>query len=161
MHPVHDDDVLILMATTLSSKRRPAQLIEIVAAADLLQGFIPYIEKLGEAIERLSTSGLISATEDGFTLTPIAQKIMANQPKKADTEAAAIAIKCDLAAHHPKDEYPPILLTEEQLSTAIKAHKTSRKSSGKNLLMPKPKLDRHFKLEGRWRRASSTRKTGP
>ena len=161
MHPVHDVDVLILMATTLSSKRRPAELVEIVAAADLLQGFIPFVEKLGEAIQRLSTSGLITAMEGGFTLTPIAQKIMAKQPKKAVTEEVAIAIKCDLAAYTPKEEYPVIQLTEEQLSAAIHAHKTSRKVSGKNLLMPKPKVDRHFKVEGRWRRASATRDGKP
>ena len=161
MHPVHDVDVLILMATTLSSKRRPAELVEIVAAADLLQGFIPFIEKLGDAIEHLSTSGLITATEGGFTLTPIAQKIMAKQPKKAVTEEVAIAIKCDLAAYTPKEEYPVIQLTEEQLSAAIQAHKTSRKVSGKNLLIPKPKVDRHFKVEGRWRKASATRDGKP
>lgn len=161
MHPVHDVDVLILMATTLSSKRRPAQLAEIVAAADLIQGFIPFVEKLSEAIQRLSTSGLITATEGGFTLTPIAQKIMAKQPKKAVTEEVAIAIKCDLAAYTPKEEYPVIHLTEEQLSAAIHAHKTSRKVSGKNLLMPKPKVARHFKVEGRWRRASATRDGKP
>ena len=161
MHPVHDVDVLILMATTLSSKRRPAELVEIVAAADLLQGFIPFVEKLGEAIQRLSTFGLITAMEGGFTLTPIAQKIMAKQPKKAVMEEVAIAIKCDLAAYHPKEEYSPILLTEEQLSAAIQAHKTSRKVSGKNLLMPKPKVDRHFKVEGRWRKASATRDGKP
>jgi len=157
MRPVHDVDVIILMATTLSSKRRPAELVEIVAAADLIQGSIPFVEKLSDAIQRLSAFGLISATEGGFTLTPIAQEIMAKQPKKAATEDLIIAIKNSLAAYSPKDEYPPILLTEEQLSTAVRAHKTTRKASGKNLLMPKPKVDRHFKVEGRWRRVSATR----
>ncbi|MCK9387170.1 MAG: hypothetical protein M0Q22_02090 [Sulfuritalea sp.] len=157
MRPVHDVDVIVLMATTLSSKRRPAELVEIVAAADLIQGSIPFVEKLGDAIQRLSTCGLISATEDGFTLTPIAQEIMARQPKRAVTEELIVAIKSDLAAYNPKEEYPPILLTEEQLSTAIRAHKTTRKASGKNLLMPKPKVDRHFKVEGRWRKVPAAR----
>jgi len=157
MRPVHDVDVIILMATTLSSKRRPAELVEIVAAADLLQGSIPFVEKLGEAIQQLSTCGLIRATEDGFTLTPIAEEIMARQRKRAVTEELIIAIKSDLAAYSPKEEYPPIPLTQEQLSAAIREHKAARKASGKNLLMPKPKVDRHFKVEGRWRRVPATR----
>lgn len=157
MRPIHDADALILMATTLASKRRPAELVEIVAAADLIQGSIPFVEKLGEAIRWLSTLGLISATEGGFTLTPIGREIMAKQPKKAVAEELIIALKGNLAAYSPMEEYPPILLTQEQLSAAIRAHKTTRKTPGKNLLMPKPKVDRHFKVEGRWRRIPATR----
>ncbi|MDO8959274.1 MAG: hypothetical protein Q7U85_06040 [Rhodocyclaceae bacterium] len=157
MRQVHDLDVIILLATTLGSKRRPAQLVEIVAAVDLLQGAIPFVEKLGEAIRRLAAFGLIRVTEEGYMLTPIAQELMAKQPKRAATEELVITIKSDLAAYSPKDEYPPILLTEDELSTAILAHKASRKARGQNLLMPKLKLDRHFKVEGRWRRASGTR----
>lgn len=161
MHPIHDVDVLVLMATTLSSKRRPAELVEIVAAADLIQGSIPFVEKLGDAIQRLSTFGLISATEGGFTLTPIGHEIMAKQPKKAVTEELIIAIKSNLATYNPIEEYPPILLTQEQLSAAIRAYKTTRKAPGKNLLMPQPKVDRHFKVEGRWRRVPATRSGKP
>ncbi len=157
MRLIPDVDVLILMATALSSKRRPATLVEIVAAADMIQGAIPFVEKLAEAIRRLSTLGLISAAEGGFTLTPPAQKIMAGQPRKADTEELIAAIQDSLAAYAPMGECPPILLTREQLGAAILAHKTSGRTSGKNLLMPKPKPDRHFKVEGRWRRVSATR----
>jgi hypothetical protein len=157
MRPVHDIDAVILMATTLASKRRPAELVEIVAAADLIQGFVPFVDKLGDAIQRLSSAGLITATEVGFTLTPVAQEIMAKQPKKAATEDLLIAIKQDLAACSPTQECAPIRLTGEQLGAAIQAHKASGKASGKNLLMPKAKPDRHFKVEGRWRRASAKR----
>jgi hypothetical protein len=157
MRPIQDVDALILMATTLSAKRRPAELVEIVAAADLIQGFIPSAEKLGGAIQRLSTLGLISAAEGGFTLTPIGQEIMAKQPKKAAMEELVIAIRSKLAAYRPKEEHPTILLTQEQLGAAIKAHKAARKAPGKNLLIAKPKVDRHFKVEGRWRRAPATR----
>ncbi len=157
MHPVHDVDVIILMATTLASKRRPAELVEIVAAADLLQGSIPFVEKLDEAIKRLSTLGLISATDVGFMLTAAGQAIMAKQPKKADTEQLLIAVRSALAAYNPTEHSATIVLSTEQLVTAIQAHKITRKAPGKNLLMPKPKLDRHFKVEGRWRRAPATR----
>jgi hypothetical protein len=157
MYPIHEIDAVILMATTLSSKRRPAQLVEIVAAADMIQGSIPYVEKLGEAMQRLGTAGLISATEDGFTLTPIGLEMMKKAPKKAATEDVIAALKGSLGAYSPKQDHPPIVLSPEQLVTAIQAHKIARKVTGKNLLMPKPKVDRHFKVEGRWRRAAPTR----
>ncbi len=156
MRQIHDIDVLILMATALASKRRPAELVEIVAAADLLQGFIPYVDKLGEAIQRLSTAGLISVADGGFTLTLPAQEIMAGQPRKGETEERIAAIKGSLATYSPKGEASAIVLATKEVTAAILAHKASRKETGKNLLMPKPKVDRHFKVEGRWRRASGT-----
>lgn len=161
MRLLPDVDVVILMATALSSKRRPATLAEIVAAADLIQGFIPYPEKLGEAIRRLSALGLIGAAADGFALTSPAQKIMAELPKKADTEERLAAVRGSLAAYAPMGEHSPIVLTGEQLGAAILAHQTAKGSSGQNMLMPKPKPDRHFKVEGRWRRASATRGRKP
>jgi hypothetical protein len=157
MHPVHDVDVILLMATTLASKRRAAELVEIVAAADVLQGSIPFVEKMDEAIKRLSTFGLISAAEGRFMLTAAGHAIMAKQPKKADTEQLVIAVRSALAAYSPTEQCAPIDLTTEQLVTAVQAHKVTRKAPGKNLLMPKPKLDRHFKVEGRWRRVPPTR----
>ncbi len=157
MRPVHDIDVVILMATMLSSKRRPAELAEIVAAADLIQGSIPFMEKIGAAIVRLSTLGLITATEGRYALTPVAQKIIAKRPKRAAAEEISVALKRNLAAYCPAAECLPILLTDGQLGAAIRAHKTARKAPGKNLLMPKPKVDRHFKVEGRWRRVPAAR----
>ncbi len=124
MRPIHDIDALILMATTISSKRRPAELVEIVAAADLIQGAIPFIEKLGDAMQRLSALGLITAAGDGYTLTPSGHAIMAKQPKRAVTEELILALKNNLASYRPVEEYPTILLTHEQLSAAIRAHKT-------------------------------------
>lgn len=157
MRPVQDIDAVILMATALASKRRAAELVEIVAAADLIQGMIPFADKLGDAIQRLSAAGLIIAADDGFTLAPAAQEIMGKPPKKATTEDRLIAIKHDLASYNPGQQCAAILLGAEQLVAAIRAHKSSRKASGQNLLMPKPKPDRHFKVEGRWRRAPATR----
>lgn len=157
MRPVHDVDAIVLMATTLSSKRRPAELIEIVAAADLIQGSIPFIEKLGDALQRLSACGLIHATEGRFTLTQIGHDIMANQPRKATMEERIIALRSELAAYSPMEEYLSAVPTSEQLVAAVHAHKLARKASGKNLLMPKLPIDRHFKVEGRWRRVPATR----
>ena len=161
MRPAPDVDVSILMAVALASKRRPANLIEIVAAADLVQGFVPYADKLGAAIQWLSAMGLVSAESKGYTLTPAAQLIMKGQPKKAEMEARLVAIRGKLDAYVPPQEYPSILLSDEELTAIIKAYKASRKAPGKNLLMPKPKMDRHFKIDGVWRRASATRGRKP
>jgi hypothetical protein len=157
MRLLPDVDAVILMAAALSSKRRPATLAEIVAAVDLIQGFSPYPGKLGDAMRRLSAVGLISAVEEGYTLAPPAEKIMAALPKKADAEERLATLWSSLAAYSPKGACTPIVLTGEQLAAAILAHKAAKRSSGRNLLMPKPKPDRHFKVEGRWRRVSGTR----
>lgn len=141
------------MATTLSSKRRPAELVEIVAAADLVLGFVPFAEKLGAAIERLSASGLINMSEGGFTLTDVGREMMSKQPRKASQEDLLAAVKGSLAAWRPRAKHLPVLLEPEQLGAAIRAYKATKKS-GKNMLMPKPTVIRHFKVEGRWRRAT-------
>jgi hypothetical protein len=157
MRQIHDIDAIILMATTLSAKRRPATLIEIVAAADLLQGFIPYVDKLDYALQRLADVGLICQLDGGFTLTAIGEQIMAQQPKRASTEKLLAGVKSDLAAYSPAGEYPPIQLTKAELGAAIRTHKAARKGFVKNMLMPKPKTDSHFKVEGRWRRVAAPR----
>ena len=73
MQPIHDTDVLLLLSLALSSKRRPAELIEIVAAAEIVQGVIPANVRLIESFSRLSQCGLICAQGSGFTLTAEAQ----------------------------------------------------------------------------------------
>ena len=151
----HRIDAAILMAVTLSSKRRPAELIEIVTAADLILGFVPFAEKFGTAIERLSTRGLVTMSEGGFTLTDAGREMMSKQPRKASQEDIIAAIKNSLAAWRQRAEHPPVLLGPEQLGAAIRAHKATRKT-GKNVLMPRPTVTRHFKVEGRWRKAIKT-----
>ena len=59
MQPIHDTDVLLLLSLAFSSKRRPAELIEIVAAAEIVQGVIPANVRLIESFSRLSQCGLI------------------------------------------------------------------------------------------------------
>lgn len=157
MRSPHDIDALVLMATALASKRRPADLVEIVAAADLLQGFVPYADRLGEAIQRLAAAGLLAPAEDGLTLTPPALAIMADLPRKAETEERIAAVQDALGSYAPKGEHVVALPSQAAIDAAVQTHKAARKTPGKNLLMPKPKPDRHFKVEGRWRRAPGTR----
>ena len=138
MYPVHDVDAILLLALSLAAKRRPAELVEIIAAADLAQGAIPSETKLSDSFYRLSEYGLICALEGGYTLTPDAQQMMAGQRRKAETPERIFGIKESLADYHLKGEHAIILLTVEQLAAAITEHQTSKKS-GKSWLAPKPK----------------------
>ncbi|GAB2182248.1 hypothetical protein DLREEDagrD3_24710 [Denitratisoma sp. agr-D3] len=153
MHPTHDVDVVILMATTLCSKRRPARLDEIVAAADMIQGFIPYESKLHGAFIRLSTHGLICAAGDGYTLTPAAQTLLASLPRKGSTEEHIALLKEKVVAYYPYRQQEAIELTAAQITDALVAHKAVKKTPGDNMLMPKAEADRYFKVDGRWRKA--------
>ena len=66
MHPVHDHDPLLLLATALASKRRPAEPVEVVAAIELMQVAIPPEGKLLEAIARLGAVGFCLIRQGGW-----------------------------------------------------------------------------------------------
>jgi hypothetical protein len=140
MQSVRDVDAFLLATLALASKRRPAELAEIMAAADLTHGAIPYRSDLGDAFHQLSTHGLICEVEGRYTLTPDAQKIMATQPRKASTAALIASVKEALYAYNAVGESAPVLLTELELSDAIATHRTSGQGAGKNMLMPKSKV---------------------
>jgi hypothetical protein len=139
MFPVYDVDALLLLAIAHSSKRRPAGLVEIIAAGDLIQGAVCSELDLAEAFGRLSVNGLISEVEGGYVLTPDAQKIMTGKKKKADAHDRVSGIKGNLTAYNPKGEQAPIVVTVEQLSAAVLAHLESKTQTVKNLLVPRPK----------------------
>jgi hypothetical protein len=141
MYPVHDVDALLLIATTQASKRRPAELVEIIAAMDLLQVTIPDEARLAEAFAHLGKHGMITAGEAGFSLTDDAEKVMAEQPKRGTSEEKIFRVRDDLSAFTTKPDHAAVVVTEEALSAALQAHKTSGEGVGKNLLVPKPKSD--------------------
>jgi len=162
MHPIHDVDVLLLLATALASKRRPAQLAEIMAATDLLHGSIPLDVELAAGFLRLSSHGLIAEEAGGLRLTPAALQIMDNLPrkKKAETEDRLLAIREQLAGYATRGETAAIALTTERLTAAILAHRTFLKGPGRNMLVPKPKaaVDK-AKRPGQWRRPGGGRRS--
>jgi len=141
MRPIHDIDVLLLLALALSSKRRPAQLFEIVAAAEIVQSVIPANVQLIESFSRLSKCGLIRALDDGFTLTAEAQKIMANPSGTSNTSRRIASIKENLALYEATSEHAPILLSAKEVSAAILGHRASSKSARNTLLAPKPSAE--------------------
>jgi hypothetical protein len=157
MRLLPDPYVLILIATSMAAKRRPATLTEIVAAADLIQGCIPYADKLDDAMRWLSNADLISTQEAGYVLTAEGEAIMAALPKRAEMEERIAIVLGSLSSLVPKRQGSTIELSQEQLDSAIREHEATKKRTGQNLAMPKPKLDRHFKVEGRWRRAPGSR----
>ena len=153
MHPIHDTDVQLLLPTTLAAKRKPAPLAAIIAALDLLHGAIPSEAKLGEAFYRLGTNGLLLAVEDGFTLTPDAQKMMATQPKRGAVAEHIFSLKEKLASYNPPGtEGISIIVGSEAIETAIRTHRTSAQGAGKNLLMPIKSKETDNKRAGPGRR---------
>ncbi len=141
MQTISDVDASLLLAMSLAAKRRPAELLEIIAAIDLIhgaQGIVPSESRLNEAFQRLSTNGLICAVEDRFTLTPAAQLIMTGLPRKADTAARIQSLKDRFLAPPPTGEHAELLLTNKQICAAILMHRAASKTSVKNLLVPKP-----------------------
>lgn len=139
MHPIHDTDPLLLLAVALAAKRRPAELLEIVAAVDLLQGKIPGETKFAETLARLAVAGLIVAADGGLALTPAAQKLIEVLPHKREAGEQLLALKDGLAAYAPGPEQPPVVVEGAAVLAAILAHRAAAKSGAKNLLVPKPK----------------------
>ncbi|MDP4028077.1 MAG: hypothetical protein Q8P42_03810 [Gallionella sp.] len=139
MYPVHDIDAILLLSMSLAAKRHPANLVEIIAAADLTQGAIPLETKLSDSFYRLSEYGLICAQDGGYTLTPDARQMLTGHAKKALAPERIYDIKEHLADLHLNGEHAIILLTVEQIAEAIAAHQANKRIAGKNLLMPKPK----------------------
>jgi hypothetical protein len=148
MYPVHDVDAILLLAMALASKRRPAELIEIIAAAELSQGAIPPETKLSDSFYRLSEYGLICEQDGGYVLTPDAQQMLTGHAKKALTPERIYDIKEHLADYHLNGEHAIILLTEEQILAAIAEHQAAKKSTEKNLLIAKPKPAEDLKRPG-------------
>ena len=141
MYPVHDVDALLLIATTQASKRRPAELADIVAAMDLLQVTIPDAARLVEAFAYLGKHGMICTRDNGFSLTEDAEKVMAEQPKRGTSEEKIFRVRDDLSAFTTKPDHAAVIVTAEALNAALLAHKASGEGAGKNLLVPKPKTD--------------------
>lgn len=138
MYPVHDVDAILLLALSLASKRRPAELVEIIAAADLAHGAIPSEAKLSDAFARLSAYGLIVEVDGGYTLALDAQQMIASQRKNDDTAKKMFRLKEHLADYHLKGEHQIILVHPDRLLAAIQAYRKTR-TSGRSWLIEKPK----------------------
>lgn len=160
MHPIHDVDTLLLLAVMISSKRRPAELVEIIAAIDLSQESIPSATKLTHAFARLAEHGLISSADDCFALTPAGLDIVVRLPKKADAAERLFTIRERLGAYALTAAETTITLTEAQLEAAIAAYHACAQRTGGNQFMPKPKPEHSARRPGVRRDKPAARRRG-
>ena len=75
MYPIHDTDAQLLLATLIASKRRPAALAEIVAAAEFMGCPVTAPKAWASAFERFSTHGLLVAEGEDFHYTPLSEHL--------------------------------------------------------------------------------------
>lgn len=139
MHPVHDNDAILLLAVALSSKRRPAELLEVVAAAELVAGVMPEAAGLAEAFSHLSVHGLLIGRDGGFVLSAEAQQALIGEPKKAEPAERIFWVRDQLSVNRSKTEHPALVVAGEQLVAAIAEHRAAIKAAPRNLMVPKPK----------------------
>lgn len=139
MQPIHDVDVLLLLTTAMAAKRRPAELIEIMAAIDLVQGNIPSEDKLSESLVRLGTTGLLVQVENRVGLTATAEGLIKLLPRKGEHDQRLFELRGLLGAFQPVGEASPVTVAPADLRSAMLAHRSNAASTAKNLLMPKPK----------------------
>ena len=139
MYPVHDVDAILLLSLSVAAKRRPADLVEIIAAIDLAQSPTPSENKLSDSFARLSTYGLIVEVDGGYALSADAQEMMVSQRKNDDTARKIFRVREHLADYHLNGEHATILIHPDQFLAAIKAYRADKNASGKSLLSQKPK----------------------
>lgn len=137
MHPIHDHDSLLLLATAIASKRRPAQPVEIIAAIDFMQCSTPGENKLVETIGRLAEAGLLLERDGGLVLTPAAEQMVETLSVKEAYPERLFSLRQRLADYTPVAA-PSIVQEGAVWHTAILEHRAAGKTAAKNLLMPKP-----------------------
>lgn len=137
MHPIHDHDSLLLLATAMASKRRPADPVDIVAAIDLIQGTIPGENRLAETIARLGEVGLLREADGRLALTPAAEQLVETLSVKTDFPERLFDLRQRLVDYTPVTA-AAIVQDGACWHAAILEHRAAAKAPAKNLLMPKP-----------------------
>lgn len=139
MSPSFAIDALLLLATSLAAKRRPAEPGEIVAALDLIEPKFPSVEALCAGFTRLGTGGLLIDSDGRLALTEAAEQMIQKLPGKGDHAARLHELKGLISAHKAATPGAPIAIGPDVLTAAIAAHRAAAASGAKNLLVPKPK----------------------
>lgn len=141
MYPIHDTDAQLLLATLIAAKRRPAALTDIVAAAEFMGFPVTAPGAWATAFARFVTHGLLSATGEGYVLTPAAVHLVEGLPRKAEADERVFLVRERLSAWKPAIEQAGVGIGAEQFEAALREHARLAQQGGKNLLMPKPKRD--------------------
>ena len=142
MQTIFDIDAVLLLATSLAAKRRAAELVEVMAAIDLIHHNIPAEEKLDEALSRLGRLALLTEDAGCLDLSPAAQAIIAALPHKGEMAVRLAELKRRLAEYENKSGETPIAFGADRLRAAIMAHRAAGAGARKNLLVPKPALSK-------------------
>ena len=138
MHPIPDHSPLLLLATAIAAKRRPATPEAIIAAIDFLQETPPGAERLADTVRHLAQTGLLQAGEEGISLTPAAQALVEALPGgKASLDQRLFALRNALADYVPA-EVAANGPDKAAWQAAILEQRAAAQSTAKNLLMPKP-----------------------
>ena len=153
MHPIHDTDVLLLLAVTLASKRKPATLDELVVALAMVQPRLYSEAKLQDAFARLSGHGLLLQVEGAYTLSADAQKLIASVPQKGEVKERIFRLKEKLAGYESTGSHPIAQPGAEELSAAIAAWKAT--------LPPPTKSEVHEERKKRQRELERTNMARP
>lgn len=125
MHPIHDADLLLLLAITLASKRRPAAVDDIAIALGTLQPRLPAEAKLLDAFERLTRHGLVLGGADGYALSDEGQALMRQVPAKGETAERAARLKAALATWEAGTAQAGVKPDAAVLSAAVAAWRAS------------------------------------
>lgn len=141
MYPIHNIDAQLLLAALLSSKRRPATLPDIVAAADLLGFPVTAPNQWGEAFRRLATHGLLLAADGGYLASDSAQSMARELPRKAEPAEQVFLLREKLSVYMPAEKSPSVPIGGAEFDEALRVQAELSRQGGKNLLMPKPKVD--------------------
>ncbi len=139
MYPVHDVDAILLLSLSVAAKRRPAELVEIIAATDLAHDMIPNPVRLSDSFNRLSSYGLILEVDGCYTLSTDAQSMMESQRKKDDSRKKLFRLKEHLADYHLKGEHITVDVFPDTIKDAISAYRAGKKTTLRSWLIEKPK----------------------
>jgi hypothetical protein len=139
MSPIHDHELLLLLAVSLAAKRRPAEPAAIVAAVELIHGGLPSAAEFAAAFASLDGAGLIAGGDDGVGLTPAAEQLIEALPRRGDSALRLAALRGLLSGYNAATPEIPVVVDASPWLSAIQSHRAAAAGPAANLLMPKPK----------------------
>ena len=143
MSPIHDHELLLLLAVSLAAKRRPAEPAAIVAAVELIHGSLPSAAEFATAFASLDGAGLIAGSDDGVGLAPAAEQLIEALPARGDHLQRLAALRALLAGYSAATPEIPVAIDAAPWQAALQSHRAVAASPAANLLMPKPKPETH------------------
>lgn len=124
-----------------ASKRRLAELVEIIAGFEPLLEAVPGTSRLIDTIRRLSAHGLVQVEDDRFSPTAAGQQLMVGLPKRTDTAGLVTHLRGKLAAFDGPAGFQSVHLGQAQAGPRSASPSAPRpRSPARTCWMPKPRL---------------------